>query len=1469
MSRRYTSRRGPSPRPYFLTSSCARRLRVEALEDRRVLAAVTVSNLLDLVNGDTSSIANLIADDGGDGVSLREAVVAANSTAGTDDIDFSITGTITLGGTELLVTDAMTITGPGADQLTLDAGHGVDNVPNTGDGFRIFNIDGIASPPLNVAIHGLTLTGGDLLGLGGDPGKGGAILNRERLTVSESEITGNGATFGGGVYNYYGNLEVSNSTLAGNHALADGGAVLNRAGLLTVIGSTLSGNVAGQSGGGITNSTYGAATVTGSTISNNSADLGGGIHHTSNQDSLLTVTGSTLSGNTATQGGGIYAPNGNTATLSHTIVANSLSGGDTYTSGSFNGEFNVIEDGSGGIADTIAGDPLLAALADNGGLTETHRLLPGSPAIDAGDPAAVAGSGGVPLFDQRGAGFDRVRSIGIGTIIDIGSFEVQDPFALPMPLPPLIVDSIADEVDFDLSPGQFSLREAIFLANFQAGADTITFDPTLFSTQQTIGLTLGQLTVTDDLTVIGPGFFLLTIDGGNGGDNLPDTGDGFRVFRVDDGDDSVDRPVHFSGLTITGGDVSGDGGGIFNREDLSLDLTTITNNSATGSGGGVFGGDGSDAITLTNSTLSGNMAGDRGGGIFSGGFSTATITRSTLYDNQAATGGGIYNRAFGTLNLDHGTISGNMATGSTTEQGGAIFNNGDAIISSSTILFNRGSDPDGAGGIQNGQLVLPSGISTTIHNSIVSGNGTNGEVNLVGNGFGGDYNVLGTSPVIRYLGPNDRFYSTDSPLFSPLDFHGGPTKTHVPLISSRSLGIDAGVSTDSFDQRGASFQRDDGNGVDRGAVELQSLPLVVDTVEDTYDFDLSPGDLSLREAMLLARSTRQGEVITFDPTLFAVPQTIHLNEQLPWVYTDITINGPGADLLTIDAGHGADQIPATQDGFRIFEFRDFDVFRNQQVTLFGMTLTGGDIAGNGGAIFAAVDRLTLRQSTITGNAASDQGTGGGIHLAYSSSNYRDSQPELVLSYSTLSGNSAGDGGAIFATSSSSSLSITRSTISGNATALNGGGISTSGDVSLISSTVSGNQSGLGGGIFVSNGSNATVIVEIRNSIVAGNTDSSGASDLRPAPGQALTVEFSLIGDNTGSGLSESQTPDANGNLIGSAAGSGPVDPLLGPLQDNGGPTLTHALLAGSPAIDAGNPSVAFSASEFDQRGAGFFRAGDGGVAGLRIDIGAYEVQTAAPALPGDYNLDGIVDAVDYTVWRDTLGQSVPAFSGADGNGDAQITEADYQVWRSNFGATLPSPPVVSLTARAFADDGSAQDASAGQLNDNADPASSRVASAQTDAGPLLDDRIQNLASRQESVRPAASLVVLAAPVQESLVGSRTSEPSDASVFTASTPGGVAGRDAVFAVLSPLDADVEDSVATAADGAEPDAAVNDEEQLLLVTASRAAANAGSEASRYETQDEAFADEEEARQERRNGSRRAPGLRARWGLRAGDA
>ena len=165
----------------------------ETLEPKQLLAGVTVGNALDVVNApDLSSISALVANDGGDGISLREAISASNNTSGADTITFeaSLTSggaaTINVGSQLPTISDALTIAGPGANLLTLDAGNGTDNQFNTQDGFSIFRFDdGALLNRINGNLSGLTLTGGD------SGASGGAIHNRENLTITRSTISGN------------------------------------------------------------------------------------------------------------------------------------------------------------------------------------------------------------------------------------------------------------------------------------------------------------------------------------------------------------------------------------------------------------------------------------------------------------------------------------------------------------------------------------------------------------------------------------------------------------------------------------------------------------------------------------------------------------------------------------------------------------------------------------------------------------------------------------------------------------------------------------------------------------------------------------------------------------------------------------------------------------------------------------------------------------------------------------------------------------------------------------------------------------------------------------------------------------------------------------------------------------------------------------------------------------------------------
>ena len=299
-------------------------------------------------------------------------------------------------------------------------------------------------------------------------GGGGIFIISGEVTVTGSTFSGNSADFrgaGGGIRNEGGGtLTVTNSTLFGNSADSSGGGIFN-SGTLTVTNSTLSGNSATFDGGGIRNyrgEVRGEVTVTGSTLSGNSAGRdGGGIY---NERGTLQVTNSTLSSNTATsQGGGIFNTGSGTATLTRSLISgNSAAVGDEIyrDTGTINvNAFNVFghsglslsnsDDFVGfvpGASDVTAtsdeqnvalANILSTTLAENGGPTQTHALVPGSPAIDLA-PSAACAAAPVNGLDQRGEPRN-VDGDGIATAneCDTGAFEYQLATAPPTATPSL------------------------------------------------------------------------------------------------------------------------------------------------------------------------------------------------------------------------------------------------------------------------------------------------------------------------------------------------------------------------------------------------------------------------------------------------------------------------------------------------------------------------------------------------------------------------------------------------------------------------------------------------------------------------------------------------------------------------------------------------------------------------------------------------------------------------------------------------------------------------------------------------------------------------------------------------------------------------------------------------------------------------------------------------------------------------
>ena len=345
----------------------------------------------------TTSLANVIivanANDSGAG-SLRQALVDANSG---DTILFAagVTGVITLTSGQLLIDKALTIIGPGASALAISGNHAS----------RVLRVIGSA-----VSLSGLTIrdgsadAGGGIFNLGTltltdaiiednvAANQGGGIENQDTLTLRDVTIHHNTAgSDGGGIRNYSGSsITLNRVTLSENTASIDGGGINNR-GTLTATNITVSGNAAGGTGGGIANSV--SITLTNGTISDNNGH------------------GFFMDGYSYTK-----------AALKNTLIANNSTGNCILNRPITSQGHNLSSDDSCAGSFIAAGDlnntaPLLDALADNGGSTQTQALQPGSPAIDAGT------NDGCPATDQREATRPLDGNRDGSAVCDIGAVE--------------------------------------------------------------------------------------------------------------------------------------------------------------------------------------------------------------------------------------------------------------------------------------------------------------------------------------------------------------------------------------------------------------------------------------------------------------------------------------------------------------------------------------------------------------------------------------------------------------------------------------------------------------------------------------------------------------------------------------------------------------------------------------------------------------------------------------------------------------------------------------------------------------------------------------------------------------------------------------------------------------------------------------------------------------------------------------
>ena len=570
-------------------------------------------------------------------------------------------------------------------------------------------------------------------------------------------------------------------------------------------------------------------------------------------------------------------------------------------------------------------------------------------------------------------------------------------------------------------------------------------------------------------------------------------------------------------------------------------------------------------VTIANLTIStglGHMSTPSGGGgIYNAG--NLVLRNCTFTSNGFGSelGGAIRN--FGTLDMANCTLTDNDAL-----KGAGIYNEGNIAVRNSTIVSNRGGDTT------DGTAFVQAGGTARVRSTIIADNGRpfGPRPDVDGAFISEGYNFIGNGDSSTGFGNSesrDQVGNTAVPARSRvgvLSDYGGPTRTMQP--GPGSPVIDQGIASgNSSDQRGFARPTDQpsvvnasgGDGSDIGACEAglpQTGPTFTVTTlanrGDSVDPQCTTDDCTLFEALAVANANADANAINF---ALSSRGAIVAPADAFRITNPVTIKGPGARELTLTGETMGRVLVATAPG----------------VVISGVRFEHGVARApipRGGAIFNTA-QLTLNDCVIRNSFAD---AGGGI--------WNEAGGTLNLYGCTLTGNSnpdEGEGGAI---NNRGTLSAVNCTFSGN-NSFRGGAINDSGDLTMINCTFTNNAARLrGGALEVSPGAVAA------NTIFAGNT-APAAPDIQ---GTFTSEGHNFIGKSDGS---TGFTHGVNDDIVGTIAS--PRDPLLGPLQNNGGPTNTHALLAGSPAVDAGDDS---RAPRVDQRT--FSRV-------AVADIGAYEL----------------------------------------------------------------------------------------------------------------------------------------------------------------------------------------------------------------------------------------------------------------------
>ncbi|SLM30215.1 exported hypothetical protein [Desulfamplus magnetovallimortis] len=1147
--------------------------------------------------------------------SLRQAI--ADASPG-DTITFNADYTITL-SSALTINKNLTIRGNGASNTIIQAAETAPTLADDGQsGDRVFNLTGGVIVLENMTIRhgynpndeeyggGIRIDGATSVTIDGCnithnvdywDGYGGGIYCCDSATVIKiinSTISDNSAYYeGGGVYFNNNGLTsiISNSTINGNEAGYWGGGLLLYDGTHQVLNSTICNNtqtgipVDLKGGGGVAFWT-GNATFNHVTIANNTAaDYGGGLDV--GWGGTLTIQNSVIVNNTATLGGAdYYFRTANPITLvdagynileSSNVAANATGGFNNSTSILYNtkyddGNTNYTSWTQGGTALANQNLNLAAALADNGGPTQTLELETGGFAIDAipynADSNSYNGAFGI---DQRG----KYRSNGTTTDDnrDIGAFEFDG-------TPPTNGDYISQynqTGNWSSTDSWWQYDNANSKWATPSSAPSSSDGSIIVDTGSTITVdantSIDQTSVTWGGTLAVAAVQTLTIANGTGTDltangNLDING----TLALADGT-SVDANAAFD---ATGGSVTFSGGGNLNLGGIITSLGTFT------SGTGNVTLDGASQ-TLTGSNTFYNLAKTVTTAdtlTFTAG-TTTTVTNTLnlegalgqLLSLRSSSDGNQWNinpqdtRNIGYLDVKDSNNTNTTAISTAglniTDSGNntnwtfnqlptvttqAVSNIGETTATGNGNITSLGTPNP----TQHGVCWNTTGTPTTADSKTEKGDAAATgaftssmtglspsttyyvrayATNSAGTAYGDQVSFTTATPPPPKVNQTITFNALPSKKFGDPPF--SLTATASSGLSVSYVSSDTSIATISGSTvtivgagRAIITASQGGNGTYNPAPNVQQVLIV--NIDRNVTSTADNGAGSLRQAVLYSNS---GDSI--DLSDIAGGGTITLTSGEIVVDKDLTIIGNESNLVIINGNNSS---------------RIFNISNGITLSINNLQIQNGYANSQGGGAILNAGTLTLTNTTIASSSVAESINGGAI--------LNQSGGVLILRNCTLSGNSAvsGSGGAIY-NSASASLTLNNCTIANNSGS-SGGGVNNAGSLNITNTIIADSIAGadcINSGVIVSNSHN-------------------------------------LVEDGTCS-----------------ASISG--DPKLGILQVNGGLVFSHALSEGSIAIDAGDDSTAEST---DTRGVNRFIDGDGDGDNTSVsDIGAFELESIA------------------------------------------------------------------------------------------------------------------------------------------------------------------------------------------------------------------------------------------------------------------